>query len=76
MRFTWIDAIKGFAILGVVFGHVELGLQFMGLFPEHAWLLQAMWDAGHAFRMPLFFLLSGYLYEITWNERGGTLWAG
>lgn len=74
MRLSWIDAIKGFAMLGVVFGHVGMGYCESGLFPEQERLLQAVWDFGHTFRMPLFFLLSGYLYELTWNERGGVTW--
>lgn len=74
MRLSWIDAIKGFAMLGVVFGHVEMGYCESGLFPEQEISLQAVWDFGHTFRMPLFFLLSGYLYELTWNERGGVTW--
>lgn len=74
MRLTWIDAIKGFAILLVVFGHVENGLKEAGIFPQYNELLQVLWDMGHSFRMPLFFLLSGYLYEITWNERGAVSW--
>ena len=52
----------------MVFGHVEMGYCESGLFPEQQFVLQAIWDFGHSFRMPLFFLLSGYLYEMTWNE--------
>lgn len=74
MRLTWIDAMKGLAMIGVVFGHVEQGYCESGLFPAQNPILQAMWDFGHSFRMPLFFLLSGYLYEMTWNERGAVSW--
>lgn len=69
MRLSWIDALKGFAIILVVFGHVEQGYGESGLFPTETGALQIIWDFGHIFRMPLFFLLSGYLYEMTWNER-------
>lgn len=69
MRVSWIDALKGLAIILVAFGHVEIGYGESGIFPEKAWILQMIWDFGHTFRMPLFFLLSGYLYEMTWNER-------
>lgn len=74
MRLTWIDAMKGFAMIGVVFGHVESSYKASGFFPEYEFLLQMIWDFGHSFRMPLFFLLSGYLYEMTWNERGHVSW--
>lgn len=69
MRLSWVDAVKGFAIIGVVFGHVEAGYLGRNMYPEFTFLLQALWDMGHVFRMPLFFMISGYLYEITWNEK-------
>lgn len=69
MRLSWIDALKGFAIILVVFGHIEAGYEKSGIFPSETWILQMIWDFGHTFRMPLFFLLSGYLYEMTWNEQ-------
>lgn len=75
MRLSWIDAIKGLAIIAVVFGHVEIRYYDSGLFPEQAFLLKAIGDFGHTFRMPLFFLLSGYLYELTWNERKNISWS-
>lgn len=71
MRLSWIDAVKGFAIIGVVFGHVEAGYLNRGIFLESAFILQALWDMGHVWRMPLFFLASGYLYELTWNNKAG-----
>lgn len=70
MRLSWIDAVKGFAIIGVVFGHVAAGYHNRGMFPEQAFVLQAVWDFWSAFFMPLFFMASGYLYEMTWNEKG------
>lgn len=69
MRLSWIDALKGFAIILVAFGHVEIGYGESGLFPAETQTLQMIWDFGHTFRMPLFFMVSGYLYEMTWNER-------
>ena len=74
MRLTWIDAMKGFAMSCVVVGHAEQGYGESGLFPAYEFTLQTIWDFGHSFRMPLFFLLSGYLYELTWNEKGAVSW--
>lgn len=70
MRVSWVDALKGFAIIGVAFGHVAAGYHNRGMFPEQAFILQSIWDFWSAFFMPLFFLASGYLYEMTWNEKG------
>lgn len=48
-RLEWIDAAKGLGILAVVVGHV--------------WTRGAVRDAVYAFHMPLFFLVSGYLFR-------------
>lgn len=69
MRIGWIDALKGFAILTVVLGHVVQGYQVAGYFPEDDYFLKCIFDSIYSFHMPLFFLASGYLYEMTWNER-------
>lgn len=68
MRIGWIDALKGFAILTVVLGHVVQGYQVAGYFPEDDYFLKCIFDFIYSFHMPLFFLVSGYLYEMTWNE--------
>lgn len=74
MRLAWVDAVKGFAMIGVVFAHVIHGYGESHLFPEHAMGLQCLWDLCVSFLMPLFFMLSGYLYELTWNEQGRVSW--
>lgn len=48
-RLEWIDAAKGVGIVAVVVGHV--------------WTRGAVRDAVYAFHMPLFFLISGYLFR-------------
>lgn len=67
-RLTWIDEIKGFAMITVILGHAVNGYLVSGV-QEHRIVLQAIFDFIYAFHMPLFFMVSGYLYEITWNER-------
>lgn len=61
-RTLWIDSLKGVAILCVVLGHVALGYRGIPMYPEYSWLMTAIGDAVYAFHMPLFFVLSGYMY--------------
>lgn len=56
-RIEWIDLVRGFGILLVIFGHASIEEHFS------LWL--------HAFHMPLFFVVSGYLYSE--NRKGTTL---
>lgn len=57
----WVDAVKGLAIILVVFGHTWRGSAGAGLFdgaPEGLFL--AVDTRIYAFHMPLFFMLSGF----------------
>jgi fucose 4-O-acetylase-like acetyltransferase len=47
-RIEWVDAARGIGIVAVVVGHV--------------WTKGVLRDAVYSFHMPLFFLLSGYLF--------------
>lgn len=51
-RIDWIDAAKGYGILLVILGHLELGM-----FSE--WI--------YTFHIPLFFFLSGYVFSTKHN---------
>lgn len=66
-REVWIDALKGFAILLVVFGHtIErtiTGLQINSL------ILAGINYFIYSFHMPLFFMCSGLLYAVADKER-------
>lgn len=48
-RISYIDVFRGFGILMMVMGHVGFGEIF-----QH-WI--------HAFHMPMFFFIAGYLYK-------------
>lgn len=74
MRIAWIDTLKGFAMLTVILGHVVQGYQVAGFFPEYAFYLDGLFDGIYSFHMPLFFMASGYLYEMTWNENKTASW--
>lgn len=68
-RIDWIDALKGFAILTVVIGHCITDSLSSQTFPEYAVLLQMMYDAIYSFHMPLFFMISGYVFYLTKSYR-------
>lgn len=53
---VWIDWAKFIGIFLVVFGHaIQTNLSLGGI--------KALWDVIYLFHMPLFFILSGYLYN-------------
>lgn len=56
-RTQWIDALKGYGIVLVVFGHCITYLENPGYPYELIWKYIA------SFNMPLFFMISGYLYK-------------
>ena len=68
MRIEWLDSLKGFAIFLVVVGHVVLGYIKADIFPQFYNELQYIYDIIYSFHMPLFFLISGYLYKFTWSK--------
>lgn len=56
-RFTWIDYLRGVAIILVVYHHVRVGIERSNIIVP-----QILVDANmifYSFRMPLFFILSG-----------------
>lgn len=69
MRIEWLDSLKGFAIFLVVVGHVILGYMHAGIFIDHQWSLQFVYDVIYSFHMPLFFIISGFLYKLTWRQK-------
>jgi fucose 4-O-acetylase-like acetyltransferase len=61
-RIEWIDVARGSGIFLVVLGHVWRGIEAAGIIP-HSQLYFAVDNAIYLFHMPLFFLLSGMLFE-------------
>ena len=61
-RFEWVDKLKGIAIVLVVLGHAISG---SGVFDQD--VIPVIWDVVYkvinSFHMPLFFFLSGFLYN-------------
>jgi fucose 4-O-acetylase-like acetyltransferase len=66
-RFSWIDIAKGIAINLVVYRHLLIGIERSGLKIE-PYLLQ-MNEMVYSFRMPLFFILSGFFFSRSMAKR-------
>lgn len=62
-RLGWLDAAKGAGIILVVFGHVWRGLQAAGLLAAGP-IFEAVDRAVYLFHMPLFFIVSGFLFQM------------
>ena len=79
-RFHDLDALRGFAMLLGILLHAGAFLVPLEFWPVHeAWAWETAPEANvyawilsviHGFRMPLFFLLSGYFTAMLWQSRG------
>ena len=70
-RQFYIDALKGLGIVLVVFGHVLDGYIRGNIYPDSKTMLFAQYNTIYAFHMPLFFILSGYVYQLIFlNDEG------
>lgn len=68
-RVEWLDAVRGIAIVLVVFGHVWRGLHSSGLVNSQA-AYEGLDRAIYLFHMPVFFIVSGLLFEATVKRHG------
>lgn len=71
IRISYLDALKGFSILCVVVGHVAEGYLDVGAYPESSGLLYNIFNLIYAFHMPLFMMISGYLYYTAYFDDKG-----
>ncbi|MFG1363219.1 acyltransferase family protein [Xanthobacter versatilis] len=69
-RFHWIDYAKAIGILLVVFGHVIIGMRFSAFTQFPPWMQTTEFYV-YSFHMPLFFLLSGYVFPISKDKAFG-----
>lgn len=67
-RVDWIDAAKGFTMLLVIIGHCVDGYLKAHMFPSYTKQLQFIFNFLYSFHMPLFFILSGFLYYYSYNN--------
>ena len=57
---VWLDYARVLGISLVIFGHA---LQRFPAFEESSWLMW-LWDYIYLFHMPLFFIISGFLFRV------------
>lgn len=63
-RIEWIDSTRGIAILLVVVGHVVGGYTGNYGLPEYQRIIDMVVDVIYTFHMPLFFMISGYVFGL------------
>ena len=72
-RIEWIDFLRGVVILLVVIGHINSGLMGSESFQTHEEILSYLHNFFRSFRMPIFFVISGFLYATKINHSFGEL---
>lgn len=72
-RISWIDSLKGFAIICVVIGHVALGYLKSGTFPSSNDIVEVVRALCYSFHMPLFFIMSGYAFTLAYVTPEGNV---
>ena len=65
MRLDWIDTLKGFAIFTVVLGHCVTDSMASNNYQDYKIVMKTIYDFIYSFHMPLFFVISGYLFYLT-----------
>ena len=70
-RIGYIDALKGFAALCVVLGHVINGYLDAGSYPEASTALYRIYNIIYAFHMPLFLTISGFVFQRAYFDENG-----
>lgn len=68
-----MDSLKGFAILCVVIGHVADGYIEAGSFPGSLSIEFFVWQMLYAFHMPLFFIVSGFIFSVAYGNPDGSV---
>ena len=69
-RIDWLDAIKGLAIISVVFGHALRGYVENNAFPDVNTVMREIMDWIYTWHMPLFFLVSGVSFYLSCLKTG------
>lgn len=69
-REVWLDGLKGFGILLVIFGHVLSGYMDAWTFPDAYWSFYGIRTWIYSFHMPMFFMISGYAFTLAYYRDG------
>ncbi len=72
-RVEYVDALKGFAIICVVLGHVIESYMTSAVWPELNAGLHGVFNVIYSFHMPLFFAISGYVYSLVYFDSEGVV---
>ena len=67
-RIAYIDALKGFATICVVLGHIAMGCLETDTFPEAYSLFFCVRNFIYAFHMPLFMMISGFVFSQAYSD--------
>ena len=70
-RLDWIDSIKGIAMSMVILGHVTQKYYLWDIYPAYTTLIQRIFDFIYSFHMPLFMMISGFLFYRSYVAGGG-----
>ena len=78
-RLEWIDCLKGFAILLVVFAHTAERYYKFDLYPIQTPVFKSIYIFIYAFHMPLFMMIPGFLFQLSymipsWEEKKHRFW--
>lgn len=71
LRIGYIDALKGFSGLCVVLGHVVSRYLDMGIYSGAEAPLHNIFNLLYSFHMPLFMMISGYVYDTAYFDGSG-----
>lgn len=71
-KLTWLLILQAWAMLWVVIGHTSLPEPATGAAIDGFWanLAEMSWLFAYSFHMPLFIMISGYLFNMTRVEKG------
>ena len=72
-RLKYLDALKGFLVICVVLGHVIDGYLESAVFLGYEVPLFLVFNVIYSFHMPLCFMVSGYLYQLSYVNITGNI---
>lgn len=71
-RIAYLDAIKGLALLLVIIGHIMQKFLNFSYYPRSNELIRLFYEVIYSFHMPLFMLVSGFLFYRSYCSAGSS----